>query len=140
MRGEYFAGYGDGKLKFLHEIPEKYIEIDEKNINFFMVKGEEQYITQVSGGGGGGSSLGGAVVGGFVGGAVGAVIGSRKSTEAIQTTTTHIDRRNTYLSFNDNGEDVVLVFLGADLGDFLTKYFPQKDYDIVQFKQANNNA
>ncbi len=128
----------DGKIKFLQEYVDSYLEISIHAINFFQAKGEAGYITEVSGGGGGGSSVGGAIVGGMIAGPTGAIIGSRKKNEAVTSTARYVDDRKTVLSFMKDGNEKILVFDKGKLYDELLIICPEKDYEIVKLRSQSN--
>ncbi len=127
----------DGKIKFLQEYVDSYLEIPIHSINFFQAKGEAGYITEVSGGGGGGSSVGGAIVGGMIAGPTGAIIGSRKKNEAVTSTARYVDSRKTILSFTQDGNEKILVFDKGKLYDELLIICPEKEFEIVRLKSLD---
>lgn len=134
QKGQYFSIWKEDqyiKLCKTFYSNDKKIEAVEKtiipidNIKFFAREGEYRIDNIIEGGG---VSLGGAIVGGVIAGGVGAVLGGRQK---ITTTTKEIDKRLTYLYYNENNQEKRIAFDSKNY-DILLKLIPNKDYSYLE--------
>ncbi len=102
-------------------------EINLKDIIFFSRFGEFYTLTS-----GGGYNLSGAIIGGVIAGGAGAIIGSRNKIESHA-----IDKRNTSLTYNENGNVRTIVF-DTKAFDIFLSIMPEKEISVVNtLKQEN---
>ena len=110
---------------------DKYIEkqfkvIAYKNVEYFTVKGDVHYETNVSGGG---ANIQGAAKGAFLFGDAGAIVGSRVGTE-ISSSTKSVDNRRLMLRLKNTGEEICIAtqYKVEELLFVLRKMIPEKEY------------
>lgn len=110
--------------------------IKAKDIEYYKVEGNSQYVSEVKGGG---ANLAGAVYGGIIGGGAGAVVGSRLGTD-IKTDIVKKDDRKLFLYYHVDGvlksEEIITDNIDCALS-LLREWIPEKEYSHVV---ANNNA
>lgn len=123
-----FIWKDDKYLNICDTIIRNGIKIKLDQIKYYRMIGDKYVTTQVSGGGGGGTSIAGAVIGGIIAGGAGAVIGSRKSVEPIQITSSEDDDRTVLIYSKDQTK--ILKFCD-EIYEVLLELLPEKEYEIV---------
>lgn len=110
---------------------DKYIEkqfkvIAYENVEYFTVKGDVHYETNVSGGG---ANIQGAAKGAFLFGDAGAIVGSRVGTE-ISSSTRSVDNRRLMVRLKSTGEEICIAtqYKIEELLFVLRKMIPEKEY------------
>lgn len=120
----------------------KKIRIDD--IEYFQEKGEVNYSTEISGGGGGRINVSGAVIGGLTFGIAGAVIASRAGKAAknqeIQSETIKHDNRSVVLRYIDTEGKINDEVYSFEYYDVFNQLIPNKEYAYVQIHGSKNNT
>jgi hypothetical protein len=113
-------------------------KINIDNILFFQEKGDIQYSTSVSGGGGqgGGVNPSGAVLGGLLFGEAGAIVGSNAGTNikinAVTSTTKKHDDRYVILRYKADGTDIISEEkFSFEVYNVFMELFPEKEYSYI---------
>lgn len=112
--------------------------IKAKNIAYYKVDGNSQYVSDIKGGG---ANLAGAVYGGIIGGGAGAVVGSQMGTE-VKTDIVKKDDRKLFLYYNVDSvlksEEIITDNIDYVLS-LLREWMPEKEYTHI-VANGNTNA
>lgn len=118
------------------------VTIHADKIIFFQEKGDIQYSTSVTGGGGsgGGVNASGAFIGGLLFGDVGAILGSRAGTELhinpIQSQTQEHDNRYVVLRYKGTSGNIIEEKFAYHYYDkVFMKLIPEKEYSHVNIQR-----
>lgn len=110
--------------------------IKKKNIAYYRIEGESQFVSEVKGGG---ANLAGAVYGGIIAGGAGAVVGSQLGTD-IKTEIVKKDDRKLFLYYYVDGALTSEEIISDNIDNVLSllrEWMPDKEYSYVV---ANNNS
>lgn len=114
-----------------------------ENIVYFQEKGDVQYSTDVSGGGGGEVSVGGALIGGMLFGAAGAIVGSRAGENSkikdIKSEAVEHDNRYVVIRYKDQTGKTVEKKCGYGYYDVFNELIPEKEYSYIRLHSGKSD-
>lgn len=110
--------------------------LDLEQIIYFCEKGDVQYTTEVSGGGGGEVNMSGAVLGGALFGVAGAIVGSKTGDKAgikdIHSQTMEHDGRYTVIRYKDENGQIIEKSCEHGYYNVFNALIPEKEYSYIQ--------
>ncbi|HAU85509.1 MAG TPA: hypothetical protein DCW90_08410 [Lachnospiraceae bacterium] len=113
------------------------------NIIYFQEKGDLQYSTDISGGGGGDANIGGAMLGGILFGVAGAIVGSHtgenSKIKAIKSNAVEHDNRYTSIRYIEQNGKTVEKKCRYEYYDVFNELIPEKEYSYIQLHTNASN-